>query len=149
MPICGMWSNGFLQTLEIIPRGPAFLAGYAGWLGLLSVFGFIIAMFMVGSTVGLWLGGSVLCVVGPLLAGTPFSRMTLDFTDRWVIYANDGACSDARLLGAWATVNACIVGVTLERDDGRRLHTLLFSRQLDQNTWRRLQVRLRFCIHGA
>ena len=116
-----MWSNGFLQTLEIYPA--------ARWAGRLPGHSF-------------W---------RVLRRGNPFStplitRIVAPPSGNWVLETEQGERYEARLIHGWIIGSGLSIGLAWKSCEGPRFRCWLTCWRQDPVTWRRLQVRLRMPV---
>ena len=121
MTAFAMWSNGFLQTLEIYPA-----RRHAGRL-----FGNAFCRF--------------------LRRCNPFSaplvnRIVLNPSGDWLLEFESGQRHEARLCGGWIIGCGQFMGLYWKCLDGQSVCVWLTSWRQDPDTWRRFQVRLRMPV---
>jgi hypothetical protein len=122
MPVFVMWSNGFLQTLEICPASRC-----AG--------GLFVNTFCHGVR-----------RLNPFL--TPMvTRIVAQPSGYWILETESGGRYEVNLNGGWIFGSGLCVGLYWKSDDGRQsFRSWLISWRQDPAVWRRLQVRLRIPV---
>lgn len=133
-----MWSSGFSFGLRVERHGCLTAAVIAVTLAAL---------------VSIWLSGLPLVAAIPpgliacllachaLFASPPVAVLTVDVSGR--IRAEGGGGPELRLQGRPWILHGVAAGFRLAGDDGCITSVVVFRRQFDADTWRRLLVRLR------
>ena len=121
MTTFAMWSNGFLQTLEIYPAGRR-TGGCSGH-----------------------------SICRALRRWNPFStplitRIVAQPSGYWVLETETGERHEVRLMGGWIIGSGLSIGFYWKSDDGRTFRSWMTSWRQDPGIWRRLQVRLRMPV---
>lgn len=116
-----MWSNSFLQTLEIYPvaRCPGGLTGHSFC--------------------------RVLRRCNPF-ATPPVTRIIAQPSGKWVLETEQGERYEAQLMHGWIIGNGLGIGLAWKSCEGQCFRAWLTCRRQDPATWRRLQVRLRMPV---
>jgi hypothetical protein len=125
-----MWSNGFLQTIELRPRSP--IPDLPGWLKARPVAG-MMSRYQTGRF--------------------RVTAATVHGSGRWNLETADGERYDVRLTGGWIGFSGSFMGLAWERLGGQRsgprtFRAWLVSSDHDRQTWRRLNARLRTPLSG-
>lgn len=133
-----MWSSGFSFGLRLERHG-CLTAG---------VIAVTLAAFF-----SIWLSGLPLVAAIPpgliaclqaghaLFTRPPVAAVSVDASGR--ISAGEGGAAELRLQGRPWILHGMAAGFRLVGDDGRITSAIVFRRQLNADTWRRLLVRLR------
>ncbi len=121
MSVYAMWSNGFLQTLEIYPAGRSPAGGSA------HSYCRALRRFIPFST-------------------PPVARIVAQPSGNWVLETEQGDRYEVRLIYGWIMGGGLSIGLSWKSCTGQRFRSWLISWRQDPVIWRRLQVRLRMPV---
>ena len=141
--VCAMWSNGFLQPVELSLRRTV-RTGRLLRKVLFCLTGGLIIYPGISAAQPLLL--MILAGIGLIESTTRRDipeRIVFGRTNDWRADFGHNRVLPVRLVRGWLTPNGGMAGLTLSFEERGRLHVLLISKHFEASVWRRLLVRLR------
>ncbi|MCC5795541.1 MAG: hypothetical protein JJT85_12530 [Chromatiales bacterium] len=138
-----MWSNGFPDTVDLLP-GPA-APGALTALVLLPAILPVLLLSGVPTVAAALLVGAAAWLQWRAERAAAVRRVVLDADGHWFVDPGDGVLRSARLTHHWMLPRPWLVGLRLNVDGCWRARTLLLWRgRIGAGTLRHLCVRLRY-----